>query len=190
MSWSSTTPDVVRSNDCRLGRCQLCIMDSVIFLCYFLWHCQLTKMLSTWELGSVYDRFWGRLVVFYMLYDDFWEKPVVFCVIWMVRSDSMRFHTNRTNLNRGWQLQTIVSDRNWCDFWLMTATGWKFLLTYDNVKIFKNQSCKLKMVRIPNKEIFIWIWKLVTNDIQNFNAHKQVNFFTYSWKRNGKIRQR
>ena len=37
----------------------------------------------------------------------------------------------------------------------------------------------MKNVWIPNNEIFIWIWKLVRNDIQNINAHEQVNFWLH-----------
>ena len=61
------------------------------------------------------------------MYDGFWGRLVVFCVLWIVRSYvvrldcpyqtviptilGMHFHTNKTNINRRWQLQTIVGDR-------------------------------------------------------------------------------
>ena len=86
---------------CQLGCWEVCIMDLGFFVCCCLWRCQLPTTLSTWALGSVYDGFWGR--------------PVVFCVLWMFISDSMRFHTTRTYMNMRWQLQTIVGDRNWLE---------------------------------------------------------------------------
>ena len=90
---------------CQLGRWGECFMDFGVFMCCCLRRCKLTMTLSTWALGSVYDGFWGWPVVFCVMYDGFWGRPVVFCVLWMVRLDSKRFHTTRTNLNKSWQLQ-------------------------------------------------------------------------------------
>ena len=118
---------VNRPQRCQLGSWGVFIMAFGFFVCCCLRLCQLPTIMSTWSLRSVYDGFWGRPVVFCVLYDGFLGHPVVFCVLWIVISDSMRFHIIRTNLNRRWQLQTIVGDLNWLDVFIDNR-NWLYVL--------------------------------------------------------------
>ena len=158
---------------CQLGCWEVCIMALGVCVCCCPWRCQLPTTLSIWELGSVYDGFWGR--------------SVVFCVLWMLRSDSMSFHTTRTYLNRRWQLQTIVGDRNWLDV-LIDDYNWLEVL----IDLRRCENIQKVIVRMKNCANTKY-WKFHMNlKISNkwhpkYQRARSGEFFiTYACKLNGK----